>query len=430
MKPEIMIPWDTLPFSGTLSPPAETEAFEVDPSKAYFSALPTELKIAVLDQFAMDYKLETGRVIFIHDRRLIVSNAEHIETLKAIRRCDRELAALGLRQLFRAVNFTPYKRTRPNWLSLLEQTIFLKIAPHVRYATIYLDDPSLPLMTKILRHLTNVQWLVLDSKLQRKSPQILDALSHFTMLRRLSIFSISSPMTIATVEANTAVLRQSGRTLRTLEFYCNPDFPPPTCLLEAIRDFVTSLSHLYVYSTRNSPIVDFLVRGKWGSQLTIDSMHLEECMEFDAWVIASVVEKFRALDTLRVESCGGPGTYGNGDLEGVKEQADYILRQLEPLKRRPLESLRIVHATDIEYRHMACIPVLRLLVYDPLDQALLAELLRQPKCFPGMNYFELQYLKEPDPETTATFDAIKAAVESRNCTFVDARRLFKPPRHM
>lgn len=102
--------------------------------------------------------------------------------------------------------------------------------------------------------------------------------------------------------------------------------------------------------------------------------------------------------------------------------------RLEPVKRKPLRSLRIVHATDVEFRYMSPIPTEKLVIYDPLDQLFLADLLRNPKCFPGFRTFELQYIKEPNGNEEA-FLGIKQAIEDRVATVVDARKMHPPPRY-
>jgi hypothetical protein len=106
------------------------------------------------------------------------------------------------------------------------------------------------------------------------------------------------------------------------------------------------------------------------------------------------------------------------------------MESLEPLKRRPLRSLKIAHATDIEFRYMSPIPTEKLVIYDPLDQLLLPDLLRNPKCFPGFRTFELQYIKDPDGSgNDAAFLGIKRAIEQRVATVHDTRKSHHPPRY-
>jgi hypothetical protein len=42
--------------------------------------------------------------------------------------------------------------------------------------------------------------------------------------------------------------------------------------------------------------------------------------------------------------------------EGREEERATIMKHLTPIQRPPLESLRVVHATDVEFRHMCAIP--------------------------------------------------------------------------
>ncbi|CAG8668695.1 4116_t:CDS:1, partial [Acaulospora colombiana] len=118
----------------------------------------------------------------------------------------------------------------------------------------------------------------------------------------------------------------------------------------------------------------------------------------------------------------------NASNEGVSQTRVRIMQNLKPVSRPPLESLRIVHATDVEFRHMCRIPTKKLIVYDPLDQLLLGELLSQKECFPFMTTFELQYVLEGGEENAA-LDSIKNAIALRgDCTFLDTRDKHPPPR--
>lgn len=103
-----------------------------------------------------------------------------------------------------------------------------------------------------------------------------------------------------------------------------------------------------------------------------------------------------------------------------------------PIKRPPLETLTIVHATDIEFRHMSLIPTRKLIIYDPLDQLLLGQLLERPQFFPGLNELELQYVREPDAEAGSkpALSHIQDAVARRGkCTFIDSTESHEPPNH-
>lgn len=65
-------------------------------------------------------------------------------------------------------------------------------------------------------------------------------------------------------------------------------------------------------------------------------------------------------------------------------------------------------------------------MFDPLDQMLFGELISNPAHFPGMEVFELQYMKEIDRKQEIALKSIKAAIEQRGgCQFADTRK-----RHM
>ncbi|KAG8835101.1 hypothetical protein FRC17_005222 [Serendipita sp. 399] len=422
---DALVDWDTLPFPDEDYTSAEPVV--IDPSKAYFSRLPPEIKLEVLDYFHSDMSVVTGKNSWNPRGRIIIPNREYVKDIKNLRLCDRELARLCFGHLFALLNLTPYRRRKQNFLSLFEQGMLSKVAPFVRYATVYLDDENEEIMTRILRQLSNIRWLVFDCRLQSGPSTAVDVLCSLSTVTHLTLYNLN-PLTIATTDANIRLLKTFGRSLKNLEISCDWYSPPPDELLQTIYDYATCLRHFYIYSTRDTNIVDLLVYKEWPSRITLKSIHLEECSEYEAWIVADMIRQYPALQDLRVESCGGPGGYDNARIAGMHEQSLMVMKNLVPILRPPLRSFRIVHATDIEYRHMCRIPTRSLLVYDPLDQLLLGELLSKRECFPGMKRFEIQYLKEPEEDSTAAFDSIKGAVLQRgNCEFVDARAYHPPP---
>lgn len=95
-----------------------------------------------------------------------------------------------------------------------------------------------------------------------------------------------------------------------------------------------------------------------------------------------------------------------------------IVKKAQAINRPPLESLRIEHATDVEFRHMCRIPTKKLLVSDPLDQLLLGDLLCRKEYFPGLRELELQSIMEPGPENVSARSNIKDAIKRRgDCIF-------------
>jgi hypothetical protein len=154
----------------------------------------------------------------------------------------------------------------------------------------------------------------------------------------------------------------------------------------------------------------------------------------DAWVVANMVRKCPALCDLTISSCGGPGDFGkavhntaglcerslSGHAEGRDEERLTIVKQLKPIPRVPLRTLRIVHATDIEFRHMCLIPTRKLILYDPLDPMLLGELLERTTYFPGLVEVELEYIRD-SAQDGATLASIRDAVARRGvCIFEDS----------
>lgn len=106
------------------------------------------------------------------------------------------------------------------------------------------------------------------------------------------------------------------------------------------------------------------------------------------------------------------------------------MKQLKPIPRVPLRTLRIVHATDVEFRHMCLIPTRKLIIYDPLDPMLLGELLERTQYFPGLIEVELQFVRDPT-NNGATLASIRDAVARRGaCTFNDTIPSHNPPPHL
>ncbi|KAG8837287.1 hypothetical protein FRB91_011749 [Serendipita sp. 411] len=422
---DTLISWDVLPFAEDEY--ASAEPVVIDPSKAYFSRLPPELKLEILDYFHRDMSVVSGKNSWNPRGRMIIPNREYVKDIKNLRICNRELAELCFGHLFAVVNLTPYRRRKQNFLSLFEQSMLSRVAPYVRYATVYLDDENEEIMARILRQMTNIRWLVFDCRLQSGPSIAVDVLCALSTVIHLTLYNLN-PLTISTTESNIRLLKAFGNSLETLEISCDWYSPPPDELLTTIFKHAVCLRHFYIYSTRDTQIVERLVYGEWPSRVTLESIHLEECSEYEAWIVADMIRRYPRLQDLRVESCGGPGGYDNARIAGMHEQSLMVMKNLVPILRPPLRSFRIVHATDIEYRHMCRIPTRNLLVYDPLDQLLLGELLSKQECFPGMEKFEIQYLKEPEEDSTAAYDCLKKAVQQRgNCEFVDARAHYPPP---
>jgi hypothetical protein len=73
--------WDALPPISVHDP----EDSVVDPSKAYLSALPVELKLEILDQFRGEYSSPLGGEAYQPFTRFISQNSENLTALKAVR---------------------------------------------------------------------------------------------------------------------------------------------------------------------------------------------------------------------------------------------------------------------------------------------------------------------------------------------------------
>lgn len=58
---------------------------EVNPTRAYLSALPLELKLEILDQFVCDYSIPSGGEAYRHYARYISQNNQNVKSLKAMR---------------------------------------------------------------------------------------------------------------------------------------------------------------------------------------------------------------------------------------------------------------------------------------------------------------------------------------------------------
>jgi hypothetical protein len=73
--------WDALPPVSVHDPEDST----VDPSKAYLSALPVELKLEILDQFRGEYSIPSGGGAYQTFTRFISQNGENLRALKELR---------------------------------------------------------------------------------------------------------------------------------------------------------------------------------------------------------------------------------------------------------------------------------------------------------------------------------------------------------
>jgi hypothetical protein len=73
----IGLAWDLLPFA--------EEVVIIDPTKAYFSALPTELKMEILDVFCQRYTREFGPLSARGRKCVITPNSEDVYALKSLR---------------------------------------------------------------------------------------------------------------------------------------------------------------------------------------------------------------------------------------------------------------------------------------------------------------------------------------------------------
>jgi hypothetical protein len=73
--------WDALPPISVLEP----EDINVDPSKAYLSALPVELKLEILDQLRGEYSIPMGSTAYHTFTRFISQNRENLKALQAVR---------------------------------------------------------------------------------------------------------------------------------------------------------------------------------------------------------------------------------------------------------------------------------------------------------------------------------------------------------
>jgi hypothetical protein len=368
---------------------------------------------------------------------------------------------LGLQRLFIVANLTPQGKPVANWLSLFEKSrVFPTIAQYIKYITVYLDEESDAMMARILRQLPNIKWLMLDLNLQAIAFESIDVLRKYTNVIRLTTIS-SGPLPICHMEANTQFIQAYGKNLKSLDLFNAWNHDPTDSLLRTIRDSCPYLENIYIYGTADTSLAPILVEEPaWPSRVTLKTAHFEACKEIDAWIVASIVKLYPALIDVNICSCGGPGDYGthlpslcwlwyiylvlSDNAEGREEERAAIMKDLTPIQRPPLESLRVMHATDVEFRHMCAIPTRlgllfaacsrmaekifrRLQICDPLDAKYIGQLLSQQTCWPGLHTVELQYVKEKNRDDEA-FRSIRDAVEKRGqCQFIDTRDQF---RHM
>jgi hypothetical protein len=184
------------------------------------------------------------------------------------------------------------------------------VAPWIRYATVYLDDENDEVTARVMKQIPNLRWLVFDCRLQNYSPQAVSVLRNLSHVTRLSIYSCS-PQLMSTLAANVQLLEAFGSKLKSLDVFCDGSSAPPDKLFHTIRDHVPSLESIYVFSTRDSLLVDlFVVKPGWPSRTTIKDAHFDECTEIDAWVVANIVRTCPVLCDLIISSCGGPGDFG------------------------------------------------------------------------------------------------------------------------
>jgi hypothetical protein len=82
-------PVDALPFVDEDIGPSlfdtRPETKVINPSKAYFSALPSELKMEILDYFLEDCTITMGKGSWQESGRWLSPNKKNMDTLKAIR---------------------------------------------------------------------------------------------------------------------------------------------------------------------------------------------------------------------------------------------------------------------------------------------------------------------------------------------------------
>jgi hypothetical protein len=77
------ISWEELPFVDVNL--HTLEVAEVDPSKAFFSALPFELKLEIVDHIQVDWTIPVGRGAALESKRVITGDSQTLKTLKTIR---------------------------------------------------------------------------------------------------------------------------------------------------------------------------------------------------------------------------------------------------------------------------------------------------------------------------------------------------------
>jgi len=375
-----------------------------------------------LDQFMEGFTIPHGRNAWDLSERRVAGREENIRAIKSLRLMDKELSKLSIRYLYCIMNLNSSLHHNPKRLRRWTEEMLPLVSQWVRFATVYVDDKNIESTCRILERCPNIQWLVLDYQCQTYSAPLVDSLCSLSKVSRLSLYPM--PRQPATLDTHIALLERVGKNLKSLDMYCGWEPDPLAQLFRIVRVHVHYLQHLSVYCTRDSGIGMMLTQDPvWESRNTLKDVYFEECSEMEAWVVADMVRLCKNLEDVNISSCGGPGGYNNAN--GRDEERQLIVKAAKPIVRPPLNTLRIVHATDVEFRHMSRIPTLTLQVSDPLDQLFMGELLKQKEFFPGMKKFELQWVREIGLGNDEAFTSIKTSVEERGgVEFCDKRELY------
>lgn len=215
----------------------------------------------------------------------------------------------ALHRLFIVANLTPDGKSS-KWLTPFENDILPLVAQHIKYIVVYLDEENDEAMAHVLRQLSNVKWVMVDLSVHSATSQTIEVLRGYTGVTRFTTIS-SGPFPIPHMEANISLLNSFGRSLVTIDLFNGWSLDQSDTLLRTIQDSCLTLENIYVYGTSDTCLALMLVgKTPWASRATLKSAHFEACKEIDAWIVASLVQLYPALQEVDISSCGGPGDYG------------------------------------------------------------------------------------------------------------------------
>lgn len=365
---------------------------------------------------------------------------------------------MAARPLFATLRF----KSGNDWYDRIDRLLLKGVAPYIRYVVLYaavlrtvspisydhlisVDEEETQresdtskkkkakdkYLSEILEKLPAVSWVAFDALAYEEFPLCMEVLRKYSTVTTMSLMHETSSESRNVYEG---MLIAHGHRLKRLDI--SLDISPPNALWIDIRNYVTSLQEFRVnrsiQPTLGTLLVDSrkmltynMLKGRlniyiafWSSRQTISRMHFVSCTALEADVVAKMIPLYPLLSRLCILSCGGPGTYHNAEIDAIEKERARVARELKPIKHKPLHTLRIRHATDLEILYMSPIPTERLIIGDPLDQMLLGPLLERGQSFPGLKTVVLQDIWDENNDGLAVA-ALRKACQVRNCQFKD-----------